>query len=419
MFTEKQLGASHWKRGITPTVNESMMVYRYREVAESLDKLLSQPLVTDCDISKHLLSAAYNLVQACASCRADADFHKEISDRATEVENQLKQQLFSLVDVTSVAYLTDRGSASDPSVAEHISTQTNAFSQTQCAAEDTTVERFLALAKTDATATPLCDQACDSVDQVHVLNVYCLGAFRVFVNDSLVADWPNCKSKSVFKYLVAHRARPVSKEVLMETFWANAEPEPSRNSLNVAICNARKALAQYGSEYSFIEFSDGCYAIGPKLTVWVDVDTFRQHCANARRLDARGDRAAAAKEYRVAESLYQGDFLADDRYDDWLFETRQQLREEYIGLLTYLSNYGLSQDNQELCVASCEKLLLTDACNEAAHRRLMRCYAQLGQTHLAIRQYHLCIEALSRELGLQPSLKTVELFQNIRRHRAV
>jgi DNA-binding SARP family transcriptional activator len=60
-----------------------------------------------------------------------------------------------------------------------------------------------------------------------------------------------------------------------------------------------------------------------------------------------------------------------------------------------------------------------DACNEEAHRLLMRCYGRLGHAHLALRQYHFCVDALARELNLIPSAQTVALFQQIRHRQPV
>jgi DNA-binding SARP family transcriptional activator len=55
----------------------------------------------------------------------------------------------------------------------------------------------------------------------------------VYLDDQPIEDWPSSKGKSIFKYLVAHRERPVAKEVLMEVFWPGARPDAARNNLNV------------------------------------------------------------------------------------------------------------------------------------------------------------------------------------------
>jgi hypothetical protein len=78
-------------------------------------------------------------------------------------------------------------------------------------------------------------------DAAPSLEVYLLSPFSVFANDRAITDWPNCKGKAIFKYLATHRAQPVPKEVLMEVFWPQAEPDAARNNLNVAIYGLRRA----------------------------------------------------------------------------------------------------------------------------------------------------------------------------------
>jgi DNA-binding SARP family transcriptional activator len=246
------------------------------------------------------------------------------------------------------------------------------------------------------------------------LDVYCLGLFRAFVDDRLVTDWPNGKSKSVFKYLVTHRDRPISRDVLMDTFWPHAEPDAARNNLNVAIYGLRKLLARTQGAHSYVLYRDGCYLLNPDLDIWVDAEAFAVHCRKAEALAQRGEHDAAIAEHRAAEAIYQGEFLAEDRYEDWVIERRQSLREQYCTALDRLGENFLRQQDYEGCMRICRAMLLVDDCDEEAHRRLMRCYCRLGQTHLAIRQYHHCVESLERRMHLAPSLETVELQRSIR-----
>ena len=70
-----------------------------------------------------------------------------------------------------------------------------------------------------------------------------------------------------------------------------------------------------------------------------------------------------------------------------------------------------------MCIAFCQKILAEDNCREDIHRRLMRCFLNCDQLHLAIRQYHNCTETLKRELDVPPMPATVQLYQQIRSTR--
>jgi DNA-binding SARP family transcriptional activator len=251
------------------------------------------------------------------------------------------------------------------------------------------------------------------------LDVYLLSPFRVFVNDHAIDEWPNIKGKAIFKYLVLHRAQPVSRDVLMNVFWPEADADAARNNLNVAMHGLRKALAQADPSYAYVLFRQGSYSFNPTLQMWVDAEAFSDRLNVAHVAEERGeiDRAVAA--YRVAQAIYLSPLLAEDRYDDWLLPQRQGLEDSLHRLLTRLSSHYFEQQQWDECVAVCSRMLEADRCNEEAHRTLMRCYSHQGHTHLALRQYHFCVDALARELNLIPSPHTVALFQQIRQRQPV
>jgi len=251
------------------------------------------------------------------------------------------------------------------------------------------------------------------------LVAHCLGPFRVYQDDKPVVDWPSSKGKAIFKYLVTHRERPIPKEILMELFWPGAHPDAARNNLNVAIYGLRQALRQARPDFSHVLFQDDCYRLNPDLRIWVDVEDFHEHCRFARALEQSGDLPAAMREYRAAEALYQGEFLEEDRYEDWLIPIRQNLQDSFLSLLDCLSEYCLDQEDHIACATVCRRMLAVDACNEEAHRRLMRCYSRQGQRYLALRQYHLCVEALREELDVSPTSATTGLCERIRYHQQI
>src|SRR5262245_36193128 len=57
-------------------------------------------------------------------------------------------------------------------------------------------------------------------------------------------------------------------------------------------------------------------------------------------------------------------------------------------------------------------------CRSPIHRVLMRPYTALGRRPDALRQYHLCVTSLRRDLGVDPEVETKELYQTILRYRA-
>ncbi len=243
--------------------------------------------------------------------------------------------------------------------------------------------------------------------------IYFLGAFRVYQNEQQILNWNGLKGVSIFKYLIAQIGTPITKDKLMDMFWPDIEPDASRRNLHQAIYSLRKTLNNKNSPLQPILFENDCYLLNSELTIWLDYKEFDQHVNNGRQLEKRGSLEAAISEFGVAEGLYQGSFLPEDIYEEWTNYHREQLRQDYVDITDRLCKHYLLQKEYTATIAICQKQLAQDNCHETAHRRLMRCFYAQNQRHLAIRQYHRCIETLHTELQVPPSEKTKTFYHAI------
>ncbi len=115
----------------------------------------------------------------------------------------------------------------------------------------------------------------------------------------------------------------------MDLFWPNATPESARRNLNWAIHSLRQTLHKNQPNFSHVLFLNECYLLNPDLQVWVDVDEFKEHIRRAQMLVGGQESTQALREYQAAEVLYQGEFLEEDRYEDWIFPI-SRLPEEWL-----------------------------------------------------------------------------------------
>jgi len=60
------------------------------------------------------------------------------------------------------------------------------------------------------------------------------------------------------------------------------------------------------------------------------------------------------------------------------------------------------------------KLLELEPWQEIAHRQLIRLLAANGQRTAALAQFEVCKRCLKEELGVEPMIETVQLYENIR-----
>jgi len=420
-----------------PAREDATKIFRYEAIAELLSEVRSSCEFSGNESLLCMVDAAYRICRACRCAWDEVEWHKQAYSQAHQRQFQLLQELTALIEMISPTtdlspnrQLSLLNLANSDSVQSLNATSAKYERLVQC------IKDLLepALSKTpfppiaDSSAKNDAEKIKTQITEIRseepdvntqtirpTLAIYFLSPFRVLLDEQPVVGWPNCKGKSIFKYLVTHRQHPIPKEVLMEIFWPEGDPDATRNNLNVAIYGLRKALNKANTSLSYVQFQDDCYLLNPELNIWIDSEAFMDHVRKAKEYELRGDQTSAIHEYRAAEAIYQSEFLIEDRYEDWLATIRQNFQDTYLAVMNRLSCHYFDQKDYETCVTMCSKALAGDSCNEELHRRLMQCYNLMGYTHLALRQYHICRETLTRELSLMPSQETMQLFEGIRR----
>jgi DNA-binding SARP family transcriptional activator len=122
-------------------------------------------------------------------------------------------------------------------------------------------------------------------------------------------------------------------------------------------------------------------------------------------------RAEATRRLELAEAVYRDDYLLEDVYEDWTLVRREELKDQYLMVLTKLADHCVEHGDPEGCIVRCHRILQKDACREDAYQRLIRCYLQLGQRSQARHWYDLCVRTLRQELDVAPTEQTRRLLE--------
>ena len=240
-----------------------------------------------------------------------------------------------------------------------------------------------------------------------------MGPFHVLLNGVLIDSWTSKKGKSLLAYLLYHRKKTNLRDALMEKFWPGVSQESARNSLNVALHGIRRAFKRVDDTRDYIIFDSNRYFVNPELPIELDCETFMTSWSKAQQIERVKGLPEAISAYEKTTTLYRGDFIADELFDEWVCTERETIKEAYLFSLERLSTHYTTCRQYERAAELCEQVLQKDICRENVHRRLMRCYYHSGQRDKAIRQFHKCTEALKQELEVTPSQTTHELFLKI------
>ena len=246
------------------------------------------------------------------------------------------------------------------------------------------------------------------------LLVFFLGQFRTIVNDQVLDVWPSRKGKSLFAYLCYHAKKPIFKDALMDVFWPKSMADSARNSLNVLIHGIRKRLQQLDATKEYILFRNECYCINPDIEVWSDVDELKSLWRKAQAIEKSQSLEAAVKYHEQIASIYLGDFMPDDLYEDWSNLERENLKEIFLVALEKISENRFRIGNLAEAISLCKAILERDNCREEIYRRLMCCYQRLGRRDKALMVYRKCVQCLKTELDVGPTSSTTELYNRIK-----
>ena len=249
------------------------------------------------------------------------------------------------------------------------------------------------------------------------LTIASLGEFQLWRELTPIASdaWPTQKSKSLFKILLSARGHLVTADQLMEWLWPDVPPTKARNNLWVAVSQARRVLEPdlpARGNSAFLISDDAGYRLALGEAIQWDVTAFLNVIS---RLQGKHTLEARTALLEEAQACYNGDYLADDLYDEWTLGLREELQRRYLQLLLDLGECYAEAGRFAEAVNQARAVLAREVAAEPAYQALMRYAYYMGDQRTALQSYDVCVRALRNELGAKPLPATSELYRHIQR----
>jgi len=248
---------------------------------------------------------------------------------------------------------------------------------------------------------------------VSQLEIRLLGSPQILRGDKALNNFISNKVPALLAYLAVTR-RAHSRDKLAALLWGEMSDADAKNNLRQALANLKKYFEEELTiTRDTIEFTGDAF---------VDSLEFDSALRSASSLDPQPAAVMLTESLR----LYRGDFLegfhvrdAPD-FEDWLLAERSRLRELALQALHTLTHFHTTSGHFSEAIIFATRLLAFDPWREEAHRQLMLLQARTGQVSAALTQYETCKKILEKELGVEPSLETTDLYERIRsaRHSA-
>jgi len=238
----------------------------------------------------------------------------------------------------------------------------------------------------------------------------CFGRFVIYYRGSPLKLCSNRNAQAMLRFLIAQPDHSASADTLMDMFWPEDDADVASRKMHVTVSILRNTLrGGCNLPYHFILYKHGVYRLDPAVSLHSDIEEF----LSLYHMGQKSTGEAAIGHFEKACALYTRPFLIEDLYANWSFVYREQFRQMYLHMSDVLSSYYLALQTYDAAAQWTMRIIKENACDEVAHRRLMRIYTLQGRRNDALRQYRTCQRILHEELNMQPLAETEALYQAI------
>ena len=243
-----------------------------------------------------------------------------------------------------------------------------------------------------------------------MLKIYSLGRFVVKYADKekRIDDWTSDKALKMFKYFILHREKELYNDELVEVFWPDVDPNTGKKRLYNTIYLLRKNLEMK----DIVVNKTTSYKFNEDYKCWIDWEQFLEIYNNL-------DNNVTIKRLKQAVELYKGDLFPALRYENWIEDTRTNLKEKYLDILYKLSEKLYEENKHVESLMYLNKGMEDETYREDYYNLIMKNLAQTGRMYDAISTFENYRRLVKDELDIDPGASITKTYQQIRNSKLV
>jgi DNA-binding SARP family transcriptional activator/tetratricopeptide (TPR) repeat protein len=232
-----------------------------------------------------------------------------------------------------------------------------------------------------------------------MLAVEVLGNFRLVLRGTPLPLPRSPRLRSLLAYLVLHPGTAHPRDYLAALLWPDVPESRARANLRKLVLALRRTLP-HPERFLLIDAA----------TVYWRTDV--PAVVDAVEFERAARTAATPAAMAGALDLYRGE-LCPGCYDDWILAERERLRQVAVDLTVRLVAVLEARRDYTLALRHAQRLIAEDPLQESSYRLVMRLHALAGDRAGVARTYRACVDALQRELGVEPAPTTRDLYERL------
>ena len=246
------------------------------------------------------------------------------------------------------------------------------------------------------------------------LDIRLLGPIELKRGANSTLGFESNKVRALIAYLVVESGRPHQRRRLAALLWPEMPESSALSNLRYALSNLRKVIGDRSAQPPFLLITPQTIQFNIHSNSWVDVFLFEGYYTLAQ------ENPLDFSSLHQAGELYRGRFMEGFSipdsvpFEEWIVVKRERLDRLAYQIFSQLANNHERIGDFEGTLAFAQRQIELDPWREEVHQQIMRCLYYSGQRSAAIAQYETCCQALSVDLGLDPSPDTKQLLMEIR-----
>ena len=189
------------------------------------------------------------------------------------------------------------------------------------------------------------------------------------------------RARTVLRLLALNAGRPVHREWLATTLWADLDEARALHNLQVSISALRHVLDPHGTGGGrrAVLRQDDSYVLVLGPGSWSDLAEFDRLLHEADRSHRRGDPARAALALQGALDLYTGDVLPEEGPAEWVVGARDRYRLRAAGTAGALARARLSLGQEKQAVGAAARSVEINPWSDESWRLLIALLRDSGE----------------------------------------
>jgi serine/threonine protein kinase/two-component SAPR family response regulator len=253
------------------------------------------------------------------------------------------------------------------------------------------------------------------------------GSFQATLDGQILSSFHTRKVQALLAYLAVERS-PGSgrREKVMTLLWPDLPQKSAQVNLRQAIYWLRRVVppvkeGKSDAPLNFLLTDLRNVRVNPDYPCQTDTAEFDGLVQQVQKHDHLDLLICPDCSRRLEDAihLYRGDFLIgfhlDDsnEFEEWAEATREGFRRQALDILGSLTVIHTRNNSYPQARIYAERQIQMDRLHERAYQQLMEIMALSGQRSEALHAYENYRRLLSRELGIDPSTRTAELYGKI------